>query len=100
MQITNFDLVHLIDKAIEEGQIKVKILADSINEYGDRLVTFELMYWLPIHAEMMTHRVFSRNAASNRAIPISKIIQQVWNNPAYPIFWGINKAGMQANEQF
>ncbi|MDV5203760.1 hypothetical protein [Acinetobacter baumannii] len=42
MQITNFDLVHLIDKAIEEGQIKVKILADSINEYGDRLVTFEL----------------------------------------------------------
>ncbi|WP_247791309.1 hypothetical protein [Acinetobacter baumannii] len=100
MQITNFDLVHLIDKAIEEGQIKVKILADSINEYGDRLVTFELMYWLPIHAEMMTHRVFSRNAASNRAIPISKIIQQVWNNPAYPIFWGKNKAGMQANEQF
>ncbi|WP_354734575.1 hypothetical protein [Acinetobacter nosocomialis] len=100
MKITNFDLLHLIDKAIEEGQIKVKILADSVNEYGDRLVTFQLMYWLPIHAEMMTHRVFSRNAASNRAIPISKIIQQVWNNPAYPMFWGKNKSGMQANEEF
>lgn len=99
-QITNFDLLHLIDKAIEEGQIKVKILADSVNEYGDRLVTFQLMYWLPIHAEMMTHRVFSRNAASNRAIPVSKIIRQVWDNPAYPMFWGENKSGMQANTEF
>lgn len=99
-QISNFDLLHLIDDAIEAGQLKVKILAHSINEYGKELVTFQLMYWLPIHAEMMTHRLFSRNAASNRAIPIAKIIHQVWTNPAYPMFWGKNKAGMQATEQF
>lgn len=99
-QISNFDLLHLIDKTVEDGQLKVKLLTHSISEHGKELVTFQLMYWLPIHAEMMTHRVFSRNAASNRAIPIEKIIHQVWNNPALPIFWGKNRSGMQSTEQF
>ena len=98
--VNNFSLRYLIDEAVDAGQLKVKILAHSINEYGKELVTFQLMYWLPIHAEMMTHRLFSRNAASNRAIPIAKIIHQVWHNPAYPIFWGKNRPGMQATEQF
>jgi hypothetical protein len=44
----------------------------------------------------MTHRCFSRNAASSRAIPISKLIDAVANNPAAFEFWGENQAGMQA----
>src|SRR5215469_2427261 len=52
-----------------------------------------------IHSEMMTHRVFSRNAASSRAIPIKKMIAAVREEPAMPIFWGKNQSGMSAREQ-
>ena len=57
--------------------IKSEIIADSINVCGNRLTTFILEYPRFIHAEVMTHRVFSKNAASSRAIPIEKMIQQV-----------------------
>ena len=38
----------------------------------------------------------SRNASSSRAIPISTMLKQVWFDPAGPIFWGANQAGMKA----
>lgn len=76
--------------------IQAKIILDSISAAGARLVTFELRYHRFIHAELMTHRVFSRNSASSRAIPISKIIKSVEEDPAMPIFWGANQKGMQA----
>ena len=47
----------------------------------------------------MTHRVFSRNAASSRAIPVAKMLERVENDPAMPIHWGKNQAGMQAREE-
>jgi hypothetical protein len=52
-----------------------------------------------IHAELMTHRVFSRNAASSRAIPVWKLIRDVLADPAVPIQWGSNKPGMQAGAE-
>ena len=73
--------------------------ADSISEQGDRITTFELEYQRFIHSELMTHRVFSRNAASSRAIPIEKVIDQVRNNPAMPYHWGKNQTGMQSKEE-
>jgi thymidylate synthase ThyX len=76
--------------------IQARIIADSINEAGDRIVTWILTYPRMIHAELMTHRVFSRNAASSRAIPIAKMIEAIRNNPAMPEFWGANQKGMQA----
>lgn len=51
------------------------------------------------NCELMTHRTFSRNAMSSRAVPVSKMIEQVRNNPAKPIHWGKNQAGMQASEE-
>ena len=51
------------------------------------------------NCEVMTHRMFSRNSSSSRAIPVSKVIDQVRNNPAMPIHWGKNQAGMQAKEE-
>jgi hypothetical protein len=45
----------------------------------------------------MTHRVFSRNAASSRAIPIDKIIKRVEEFPVIPVEWGMNQGGMQAD---
>lgn len=76
--------------------IEAKIIADSVSENNNRITTFELSYPRFIHSELMTHRLFSRNAASSRAIPIEKMIEQVESNPAMPIEWGVNIAGMQA----
>lgn len=78
---------------------EAKIILDSINESGDRLTTFQLRYPRFIHSELMTHRVFSRNAMSSRAVPVAKMIAQVRENPAKPIHWGMNKPGMQATEE-
>ena len=80
-------------------QITAKIIAHSITEDGKEIITWELEYPRFIHAEFMTHRLFSRNAASSRAIPVSAMIDQVKNNPAMPIHWGKNQAGMQAKEE-
>jgi thymidylate synthase ThyX len=79
--------------------ITAKIIKDSISEIGKRIITFELEYPRFIHSEMMTHRVFSRNSASSRAIPISKMISLVWNNCAEPCHWGKNQPGMQAQQE-
>ena len=46
----------------------------------------------------MTHRVFSRNASSSRAIPVEKIIRAIRETPAMPVSWGKNQKGMQAHE--
>jgi len=82
-----------------KGGISATIVADSISEAGQRITTYELEYPRFIHSEFMTHRQFSRNAASSRAIPIAKVIEQVENNPAMPIHWGKNQSGMQAKEE-
>lgn len=80
--------------------IYAKIVADSISEQGIRITTMELCYHRFIHSEFMTHRMFSRNASSSRAIPVEKMINQVKENPATPIHWGKNQPGMQAREEF
>jgi thymidylate synthase ThyX len=79
--------------------IKAEIIADSVNSVGCRLTTYVLEYPRFIHSEIMTHRVFSKNAASSRAIPVEKMIQQVIDNPAMPVWWGKNQSGMQAKEE-
>lgn len=78
---------------------RVQVIADSVSDEGVRITTLELEYPRFIHSELMTHRVFSRNAASSRAIPVAKVIEQVRNDPAMPVHWGKNQPGMQANEQ-
>lgn len=80
--------------------ISAKIICDSFSDLNSkRLTTLELKYPRFIHSEFMTHRVFSRNAASSRAIPVSKMINDVLKNPAIPISWGSNKPGMQAGDE-
>lgn len=79
--------------------ITAKIVADSVSTAGVRLTTLQLRYPKFIHGEFMTHRVFSRNASSSRAIPVERLIKDVIDDPVYPSFWGKNQSGMQANEQ-
>jgi len=64
------------------------------------LSTLLLRYPRPIHGEFMTHRQFSRNASSSRAIPVKKLIQDVMDDPFIPVHWGKNQKGMQAHEEF
>ena len=85
------------EKALE---IKATIIAHSKSSVnGKEIVTFELEYPRFIHSELMTHRLFSRNAASSRAIPVAKMIEQVRTSPAVPCHWGKNQPGMQAKEE-
>ncbi len=76
-----------------------RVLLDSVSPAGARLTTMEVRYPRFIHSEVMTHRVFSRNAASSRAIPIRTMIEAVRKEPAMPLWWGRNQAGMQAREE-
>jgi hypothetical protein len=76
--------------------MSAKVICDSISREGHRLTTLELRYWRGIHSELMTHRVFSRNARSSRAVPVSKLIGEVEVEPFIPQHWGANQKGMQA----
>lgn len=75
-----------------------KILADSIAPNGCRLTTMEVVFPRIVLAEFNTHRMFSRNSASSRAIPIEKMVRMVRENPYVPSDWGANQKGMQAGE--
>lgn len=75
----------------------VQIIEDSQNRFGVRLTTIEVEYPLYIHAQVMTHRVFSRNAQSSRAVPTAKLLELVGANKDVPNF-AKNKAGMEAGE--
>ena len=80
--------------------IESEIIADSINTVtGKRITTFKLRYPRFIHSELMTHRMFSRNAASSRAIPVEKMVAAVRINTARPEYWGLAKKGMQAGAE-
>lgn len=77
----------------------VKVIQASENAYtGTKVITFELEYERYIHAEIMTHRMFSRNAQSSRAVPVKKAIEA---NKEYvkPVVWGANKSGMSSTEE-
>ena len=75
---------------------KAKVVADSVNRWDDRLITIEATYPRLVHSEMMTHRVFSRNSASTRAIPIASQLKNLLENPFIPEKFGINQKGMQS----
>ena len=78
--------------------IEARILKDSIGAEGSapRLLTFMVNMPRFILAEWNTHRAFSRNAASSRAIPVPKRMQMVMTEPVIPIEWGLDQPGMQS----
>jgi thymidylate synthase ThyX len=79
--------------------ISARVVADSVSRSGHRVTTQVWVYHRTIHGEVMTHRMLSRNASSSRAIPVRKSIEMIRENPAVPIHWGKNQAGMQAYEE-
>jgi hypothetical protein len=77
----------------------VKILADSLAPCGQRLTTMEWTYPRPIHSEIMTHRMLSKNSASSRAIPPEKLIERILDDPWVPEYIGANQKGMAPGEE-
>lgn len=80
--------------------ITAKIIADSKNQFGNRITTFVLTFPRFILAELNTHRMFSRNSASSRAIPFATMVRNVQDNPFIPMAWMKDHKGMQGGEYF
>lgn len=78
--------------------IGAKIVCDSIGSHGIRLTTMEVTIPRFLLAQFNTHRAFSRNSASSRAVPTEKMIQRVEENPFVPSVFGSNQRGMQAGD--
>jgi thymidylate synthase ThyX len=75
-----------------------KVLVDSLSPADHRVTTMQVTFPRLILAEWNTHRVFSRNSASSRAIPVERRIEQIRENPFVPEAFGKNQRGMQASE--
>lgn len=73
------------------------VICDSIS-HGVRITTLELVYPRYIHSELMTHRMFSRNASSSRATPINVLLNEVRNDCTFFEEVGVNQPGMCAGE--
>lgn len=76
-------------------QPTARVVADSISPSGARLTTMEVSLHRYVLAELNTHRMFSRNSASSRAIPVTKSIARVHAEPAVPLVWRTEQKGMQ-----
>ena len=76
-----------------------KIVADSVSPEGVRLTTMEVVIHRFVLAEFNTHRVFSRNSASSRAIPVRKQMRAVKEDLALPVSWPAEQKGMQGGAE-
>ncbi len=63
------------------------------------LYTVRMRYPRPLHGEIMTHRMFGRNARSSRAVPVRTMLNEVRTIPYIPWHWGANQKGMQADKE-
>lgn len=66
---------------------------------GVRLTTIEVTFHRFVLAEFNTHRAFSRNSASSRAIPVKKQLERIIDSPAFPISWPREIPGMQGGTE-
>lgn len=84
-----------------QPQMQVEVILASRGSNGaPPIYTIRLRYPRIIHGEIMTHRVFSRNARSSRAVPVRTMLDEVLKTPFIPWHWGKNQKGMQAGESF
>lgn len=79
--------------------IDATIIADSIFN-GKRLTSYVLTFPRIVLAEFNTHRKFSRNSASSRAIPFKKMVEKAKSHPFIPLGFQKDHTGMQGSEYF
>lgn len=76
-----------------------KVIEDSTYAHGTRVTTLEVVMHRFVLAEFNTHRAFSRNSASSRAIPVAKQLERVRTDPAVPLSFPAEQRGMQGGEE-
>ncbi len=87
---------------VEQPQMQVEvILASRHAEHPDEKPLYTVRWRKPriIHGEIMTHRVFGRNARSSRAVPVKTMLHECTAIPFVPWHWGKNQKGMQADTE-
>ncbi len=85
-----------------KSQMQVEVILASApvdSDYHKPIYTIRMRYPRPIHGEIMTHRVFGRNARSSRAVPVKTMLNEVKHIPYVPWHWGKNQKGMQADKE-
>lgn len=84
-----------MSQSIEAQGYRVACVTKTRHPYGGpALTTLTCRYPRFIHAQVLTHRAFSRNAASNRAMPFEAVVEAVQRDPARPLRWESEKRGM------
>lgn len=71
------------------------VKASRSKSSGRKVYTLHLRYPRIIHGEMMTHRVFNRNARSSRAVPVMTLLEEIRTDPFIPWHWTKAQKGMQ-----
>lgn len=71
------------------------VLASRHAQTGRLVVSLHMRYPRIIHGELMTHRVFNRNARSSRAVPIKTLLGEIRSSAFIPWHWTGAKPGMQ-----
>lgn len=79
--------------------ISAKIILDSAHPDGPRVTTFALRFHRFIQAEVNTHRSLSKSSGSSRAIPLARTIEAVLTDPAIPVSFPRERAGMQGGAE-
>jgi hypothetical protein len=84
--------------------LEVEIILASASENSAPIYSVRLRYPRPIHADVMSHRAFNRNARSSRAVPVKTMLNELRSTTMIgmyiPWHWGRNQKGMQAGESF
>jgi hypothetical protein len=81
---------------VKDFEPSARVIADSVaKDTGYRVTTLEVRLHRFMLAEFNTHRAFSRNSASSRAIPVHKQMVTVAEEPAVPLLWPSERKGMQ-----
>lgn len=93
LDFTNVNNVHRFE------QLEVEVILASIGLDDVPIYTVRMRYPRIIHGEIMTHRKFSRNARSSRAVPVKTMLRECTAMPFIPWHWGANQKGMQAAEE-
>lgn len=78
--------------------IDATVIADSKNPQGDRITSVVVTLPRIVLAELNTHRMFSRNSASSRAVPFKKMLKRVEKHPFIPLAFQKDHKGMQGTE--
>lgn len=70
------------------------LVADAVQRLGEEAV--HKMLAETKTPSLMDDANLSRNAASGRAIPVPRMIQDILDDPAIPMYWGAHQKGMVA----